>query len=170
MLTKWFASKDAAPAAEQGQGAPENEPLVVAVPDAAMAQRATEPAAASEVPAEIENAAYVDDEVVKNGIALFEEDFWPLVDSYLNDLIKNIDAAEAAFAEKRHADIHLPVHSIKSSSRQIGAMRMGEVAAWLEGFVMPGSDIDVAALEPALKNLRTTSATTREKLDETRAA
>lgn len=172
MLSKWFASKDAAPSAEQGHGssetvvgAPENES-----PAAPVAQPVAEPAAASEVPADIENAAYVDDEVVKNGIALFEEDFWPLVDSYLNDLIKNIDAVEAAFAEKRHTDIHLPVHSIKSSSRQIGAMRMGEVAAWVEGFVMPGSDIDVAALEPALKNLRTTSAATREKLEETRAA
>ena len=45
-------------------------------------------------------------------------------------------------------------------------MRMGEVAAWVEQFVAPGSDIDVAALEPALEDLRKMSAATRAKLDE----
>ena len=117
MLAKWFdRADDARSVASRHSGAAGemSDPVapVGAVPVAAVPPVAPVTQSGSVVPEAIENAAVVDEAVVKDGIALFDEDFWPLVDRYLDDLVNYIDEIDRAFAERRHADIHMPAHSI----------------------------------------------------------
>jgi len=110
-------------------------------------------------------AAYVDAEVFQSGIELFEEKFWPLIDRYIGDLANNVQAIDESLARNDLEDVHLRVHSMKSSSRQIGAMRLGEIAEKLELHVRSGNEIDRSALAPAIGELHDVVSMTREALD-----
>ncbi|MGD8809963.1 MAG: response regulator, partial [Gammaproteobacteria bacterium] len=97
---------------------------------------------------------YVDTEVLREGQDLFQEDFWPLVDRFIVDVNNNLDSIRSSLSQFDLAAIHRPVHSIKSSSRQIGAMALGNVAEDVEQQVKPGADIDPRGIGPAIDELQ----------------
>jgi HPt (histidine-containing phosphotransfer) domain-containing protein len=55
-----------------------------------------------------------------------------LVDTYLEDGVAQIEALRAAVASNSIADLVRPAHSMKSSSLNVGALQLGELARTLE--------------------------------------
>lgn len=121
-----------------------------------------------EIAMETDDASYLDAETFERGLSLLQDQFWPLLDRFMKDLVEHVQVIDASMADNSPGDIHLPAHSIKSSSRQIGAMRLGETAAKLESCVLPGQPVNAAALAPAVNELHGAVAGTRAALEEAR--
>jgi signal transduction histidine kinase/DNA-binding response OmpR family regulator len=107
---------------------------------------------------------YVDLDVLEQGQELFEEDFWPLVDRYIVDVNKKLDKIVASLAQYDLREIHLPAHSMKASSRQIGALRLSEAAEAVEQHVLPDGEVNSIGLGPAIEELRKVVAATCDEL------
>jgi signal transduction histidine kinase/CheY-like chemotaxis protein len=107
---------------------------------------------------------YVDLDVLDQGQELFEEDFWPLVDRYIVDVNKKLDKIVASLAQYDLREIHLPAHSMKGSSRQIGALRLSAAAEAVEQHVLPDAEVDSVGLGPAIEELRKIVAATCDEL------
>jgi signal transduction histidine kinase/DNA-binding response OmpR family regulator len=103
---------------------------------------------------------YVDLDVLEEGRALFEDDFWPLVDRYIVDVNKKLDRIVASLAQYELREIHLPAHSMKASSRQIGALRLSAAAEAVEKHVLPDENVVATGLGPAIEELRKVVAAT----------
>ncbi len=108
--------------------------------------------------------SYVDLDVLEQGQDLFEDDFWPLVDRYIVDVNNKLDRIVASLAQYDLREIHLPAHSMKASSRQIGALRLSEAAEAVEKHVLPDEEVDSAGLGPAIEELRKVVAATCDEL------
>ena len=113
-------------------------------------------------------SSYVDSAIFQRGLDLFDTQFWPLVDQFMNDLVEHVKVIDSSMAKNNPGDIHLPAHSIKSSSRQIGALRLGDIAAELEKCVLPGREVDRNGLAPAVEEMRGAISMTHEALEEIR--
>jgi HPt (histidine-containing phosphotransfer) domain-containing protein len=93
-----------------------------------------------------------------------------LVERFLADLNQKLDTIDTSVRERRMDEVHLHVHSIKSSSRQLGAMRLGELAAKIEQTVKGAGDVDVASLQPTIVKLRGMASQTSDAFEQARAA
>ena len=71
--------------------------------------------------------------------ALFRDKFDEALDHNKKSIKGNVDRAIAALENKDIGDLKLSMHSLKSSSRQFGGMRMGDIAEKLENCAKSGS-------------------------------
>jgi HPt (histidine-containing phosphotransfer) domain-containing protein len=90
-----------------------------------------------------------------------------LVDTYLEDGAAQVAALKAALAAEADADLVRPAHSMKSSSLNVGALRLGELARSLEEAARSGpvSDAEarVAAIATGFDEVRTALLAERER-------
>jgi HPt (histidine-containing phosphotransfer) domain-containing protein len=90
-----------------------------------------------------------------------------LVDTYLEDGVKQIAALHAAIGSNSVADLVRPAHSMKSSSLNVGAIALGETCRDLEeagrsGHVPDAAD-RVAAIASAFDDVRRELVAEREE-------
>jgi len=72
-----------------------------------------------------------------------------LVETYLADGVLQVEAVEAAVAARDAGGLVRPAHTLKSASYTVGAMRLGDIAKFLEARgrqdLLQGAADDVAA-------------------------
>lgn len=85
-----------------------------------------------------------------------------LIGYYMEDMPQGVSRIEAALAANRTGEVRDLAHSLKSSSLQIGAMRIGAAAASLEQAARGTCTAD--DLEPLVRQMRRLTAPTMEVL------
>tara|TARA_R110002096_G_scaffold42937_34_gene115644 strand:+ start:2372 stop:4663 length:2292 start_codon:yes stop_codon:yes gene_type:complete len=74
----------------------------------------------------------IDPQVFKTLKSLTGDSFVPIMKSYVNLVTEMVPAIEKAIEDKDDKALSLKTHSLKSSSRQVGAMGIGDLAEELE--------------------------------------
>ena len=81
---------------------------------------------------EIEKSQIVDLDIFNNLSALFKDKFPEAVEQHKNTLLTNIEKAKDAIDKKDTETLAAVMHSVKSSSRQFGALTLGNLAEEIE--------------------------------------
>ena len=149
-LRKWLP-KDA-----QSRGAVATETAAVARPPAAAPPVSAPAAAVAAValgegiapasPTAARDGAALDQEIVRDLLDVMGEEFTELVGVYLEDTPKNLALLESAAARQDINGLIAPSHSLKSTSANLGAMTLAEIAKRIEHASRAGSLTYPAAL------------------------
>jgi HPt (histidine-containing phosphotransfer) domain-containing protein len=99
------------------------------------------------IPSPIDPAAFANLVDMTGGDLAFVDD---LVDTYVDEGGQLVEALRIAAAEGRIADLVRPAHSLKSSSRNVGALALGELCAGLERDARDGRLADAAGRVDAI--------------------
>ena len=129
-------------------------------------RRNPEPAS-DQAPADGADATVLDEGVVNAARASLKDKFSMMVEFYLEDAADHIAQIQAGLADDDPRKVVAPAHTLKSSSRQIGATQVGEIAAWLEEAVRTaeGSRSDVAPLSARAAELSQAFTVLRPRLE-----
>ena len=113
------------------------------------------------------DATVLDEGVVNAARASLKDKFSMMVEFYLEDAADHIAQIQAGLADDDPQKVVAPAHTLKSSSRQIGATQVGEIAAWLEEAVRTaeGSRSDVAPLSARAAELSQAFTVLRPRLE-----
>jgi CheY-like chemotaxis protein/HPt (histidine-containing phosphotransfer) domain-containing protein len=147
-LRKWLpagTAPAAAPAMAVAAPAPAPKPaprLAAAIPVAALAPAATPPAPSpAPSPATRAPAAYtppshgrppIDQEIIQDLLEMMGAEFTELVRVYLEDTPRSIEALERAAQGGDREALVAPSHSLKSTSANLGALALSEMARRIE--------------------------------------
>jgi len=85
------------------------------------------------------DAAALDQEVIRDLLDVMGEEFTDLVQVYLEDTPKNQKTLEQAAARRDTAGLIAPSHSLKSTSANLGALNLAEIAKRIEHGARSGS-------------------------------
>lgn len=99
----------------------------------------------TEESAEKDTASMLDQDIFDKLRALFRDKFPDMVELNINTAQKNITLASDSIQNKDLANLELSVHSLKSASRQFGAMQLGDIAEKIEQCAKE-SDIEQAKI------------------------
>ncbi|TDR42499.1 Hpt sensor hybrid histidine kinase [Tahibacter aquaticus] len=119
---------------------------------AALAAMATGPAVAlgdnlvQADPQGIRDGAALDQEIVRDLLDVMGEEFTELVGVYLEDTPKNLALLESAAARNDPSGLIAPSHSLKSTSANLGAMTLAEIAKRIEHEARAGTLVNPANL------------------------
>lgn len=129
-------------------------------------RRNPEPAS-DQAPADGADATALDEGVVNAARASLKDKFSMMVEFYLEDAADHIAQIQAGLADDDPQEVVAPAHTLKSSSRQIGATQVGEIAAWLEeaARTAEGSHSDVAPLSARAAELSQAFTVLRPRLE-----
>lgn len=129
-------------------------------------RRNPEPAS-DQAPADGADATVLDEGVVNAARASLKDKFSMMVEFYLEDAADHIAQIQAGLADDDPQKVVVPAHTLKSSSRQIGATQVGEIAAWLEeaARTAEGSQSDVAPLSARAAELNQAFTVLRPRLE-----
>jgi len=94
--------------------------------------------------------------IIAESKALLQEKFTTIATYFLEDSAMYIGRIEQAFAAGDAEALVPPAHTLKSSSRQMGALRLSAVAEHIEITAREAvkSKSDLPSLEPAIAQLR----------------
>jgi CheY-like chemotaxis protein/HPt (histidine-containing phosphotransfer) domain-containing protein/anti-sigma regulatory factor (Ser/Thr protein kinase) len=127
------------------------------------------PAAAEAVsPSLVEDEA-VDPAIFQHLRELFDGDVDEVIDSYLQDSVGQLAVIAEALEQADIATVGRSAHSLKSSSRSIGALAVGKIAERLEAAVRSGG-CTLEELKPICAELRSAHDVLQRRLDSMRAA
>ena len=90
--------------------------------------------------------AALDQEIVSDLLDVMGEEFTELVGVYLEDTPKNLSLLETAAARNDPNGLIAPSHSLKSTSANLGAMTLAEIAKRIEHEARSGSLVNPTAL------------------------
>ncbi|WP_386069694.1 ATP-binding protein [Tahibacter sp. UC22_41] len=126
-------------------------PRAAAVPAARSAAAASAPVAlidgvAPVNPLGVRDGAALDQEIVRDLLDVMGEEFTELVGVYLEDTPKNLSLLEAAAGRNDTNALIAPSHSLKSTSANLGAMTLAEIAKRIEHEARGGTLANPAAL------------------------
>lgn len=83
-------------------------------------------------PQGVRDGAALDQEIVRDLLDVMGEEFTELVGVYLEDTPKNLSLLESAAARNDSSGLIAPSHSLKSTSANLGAMTLAEIAKRIE--------------------------------------
>ena len=106
-------------------------------------QRGSESPAAVEQEEEQEDMRVLDQEVLRELREIMDDDYLSLLRTYLKNAPQLLEQARAAITRSDLVAMVLPVHSLKSSSANVGAMHLSELAREAERAARAG-DLDEA--------------------------
>jgi signal transduction histidine kinase/DNA-binding response OmpR family regulator/HPt (histidine-containing phosphotransfer) domain-containing protein len=92
------------------------------------------------------DGAALDQEIVRDLLDVMGDEFTELVGVYLEDTPKNLSLLEGAAARNDASGLIAPSHSLKSTSANLGAMTLAEIAKRIEHEARAGTLADPAAL------------------------
>jgi CheY-like chemotaxis protein/HPt (histidine-containing phosphotransfer) domain-containing protein len=142
-LRRWLPagsqSRAAAPAAPAAASAPAPAARapVAPIPEAAPVSLSDNLVAAA--PLARRDAAALDQEVIRDLLDVMGDEFTDLVHVYLEDTPKNLKTLEQAAARRDTAGLIAPSHSLKSTSANLGALNLAEIAKRIEHGARSGS-------------------------------
>jgi HPt (histidine-containing phosphotransfer) domain-containing protein len=108
-------------------------------------------AAAPAAPAPASAAGALDTSVIGDLVDVMGDEFPDLVRVYLEDTPKNVALLEQAARQRSMEGIIAPSHSLKSTSANLGALRLSELAKRLEHGARTGELTEPLALVGELK-------------------
>jgi CheY-like chemotaxis protein/HPt (histidine-containing phosphotransfer) domain-containing protein len=108
-------------------------------------------AAAPAAPAPASSAGALDTSVIGDLVDVMGDEFPDLVRVYLEDTPKNVALLEQAARQRSMEGIIAPSHSLKSTSANLGALRLSELAKRLEHGARTGELTEPLALVGELK-------------------
>jgi CheY-like chemotaxis protein/HPt (histidine-containing phosphotransfer) domain-containing protein len=126
-LRKWLRS-GAATRADATVRAPKAVPVAPAAAAAPVVLAAAAPAA----PTPVSSAGALDTSIIGDLVDVMGDEFPDLVRVYLEDTPKNVALLEQAARQRSMEGIIAPSHSLKSTSANLGALRLSELAKRLE--------------------------------------
>jgi len=97
-------------------------------------------------PLGVRDGAALDQEIVRDLLDVMGEEFTELVGVYLEDTPKNLALLEAAAGRNDSNALIAPSHSLKSTSANLGAMTLAEIAKRIEHEARSGTLANPAAL------------------------
>jgi signal transduction histidine kinase/CheY-like chemotaxis protein/HPt (histidine-containing phosphotransfer) domain-containing protein len=97
-------------------------------------------------PLGVRDGAALDQEIVRDLLDVMGEEFTELVGVYLEDTPKNLALLEAAAGRNDSNALIAPSHSLKSTSANLGAMTLAEIAKRIEHEARGGTLANPAAL------------------------
>jgi signal transduction histidine kinase/CheY-like chemotaxis protein/HPt (histidine-containing phosphotransfer) domain-containing protein len=132
-LRKWLQAQVQAAAAARALATPAAPPAARAAPVPMTAHAPLAPAPAiTPLPPPAAAAGALDASVISDLVDVMGDEFTELVRVYLEDTPKSVALLEQAAASRNTEGIIAPSHSLKSTSANLGAIRLAEVAKRLE--------------------------------------
>ena len=142
-LRRWLPegsqSRAPAPAAPISASAPAPAPRAPVAPPPVMAQVSLSDNLVGATPFARRDASALDQEVIRDLLDVMGDEFTDLVHVYLEDTPKNLKTLEQAAARRDTAGLIAPSHSLKSTSANLGALNLAEIAKRIEHGARSGS-------------------------------
>jgi len=107
-----------------------------------------------------EPASLIDEEVLNSLKEAIGDKVNHIVGVYLDDVPKNLQSMKEALAQQDYETVGRFAHSLKSSSANIGVMRVSQLAANLERSIQQGT-MDGGQISSAVSGLESTFAQSR---------
>jgi signal transduction histidine kinase/CheY-like chemotaxis protein/HPt (histidine-containing phosphotransfer) domain-containing protein len=123
----------------------------VSSPKAAPAAAAAPIVLAAAAPASLSSAGALDTSIIGDLVDVMGDEFPDLVRVYLEDTPKNVALLEQAARQRSMEGIIAPSHSLKSTSANLGALRLSELAKRLEHGARTGELTEPVVLVGELK-------------------
>ena len=120
-----------------------------------------------QAPADAVDATVLNEDIVNAARDSLQDKFSMMVEFYLEDAADYIAQIQAGLADDDPQKVVAPAHTLKSSSRQLGATQVGEIAAWLEeaARTAEGSESGVADLSARAAELSEAFIVLRPRLE-----
>ncbi len=94
---------------------------------------------------------HIDHNTINNMKLLMEDKFQMLIERFLQDAEKYIKTIEDGITQNNIKIIVTPAHTLKSSSRQLGAIKLSDIAQNIEKLAKTGEMGNIANLTQLLK-------------------